>query len=311
MTSEPTRHDRDILKPDISERGFAYMPEITSLEGTAVHVHESSLATQDAIWLAVRQLNDWPPQTITNDHGDTLIEISAHLDMTAALDLAEQIRALAARRGHPTDQRPATPATWKHLVRAFRTTGWVWRGHAGPARTANPVDDDGRPDRRLGSVTVTHARGRWRVTVQGPGSPIAARTVDLINPGPADVLDALDYVGIGPSRLTETATPADETPFLNAEDARAETHSMKAALARIVNGEDPRVTLHLHGRPLTRHMLDVLDTIAAAATANAWREAASWVRHQCTHQMGVPVCTECLALADTIAGRADNTGGQQ
>lgn len=43
----------------------------------------------------------------------------------------------------------------------------------------------------------------------------------------------------------------------------------------------------------------------AAARADVWREVASWIRHQCIHQLGAPVCAECLQLTDRIDTFAD------
>lgn len=232
----------DTLTPEISARGFAHMPALAGLYGGTVRVYESSSAEHDALWVSVIQ-----------DHGSrldkTTTEATIHLDMGAALTLTDQIRALAATRGYLMELPPDQPPTWRHVVRAFRAAGWAWRGHAGPARTANPLGDDGRPDRKLGSVTVTRARGRWRVDMHAPG--LVATSIHLIDPTPTSVLE------------------------------------YAASIALIRN---PALT-------------------EADARAHIWREVASWIRHRCKHQFGVPVCIKCVNLGAAIEQQAIKIGG--
>lgn len=299
--NDTTTTDTDPLDPDISARGFAHMQPLAGLYGGTVRVYESSSAEHDALWFHVNQ----DPESRLDKRA---AEATLHLDMPTAMTLTEQIRALAAGRGYTPPADPEHPATWRDVVRAFRSWGWEWRGHAGPGRTANPVGDDGRPDRRLGSVTVTRARGRWRVTVQGPGT-VAARTVDLIDPAPGDVLHAVEYTGLGRARPMVADSPEEQPVFLDAQSARAETHAIEVALNQIAGGRDPRATMLLQGLPLTTRMLEVIDWCGDVVNAMAWREVASWVRHRCAHQMGVPVCDDCLDLAGHIQAHADTIGG--
>lgn len=180
--------------PEISERGFAAMPTLAGLYGETIRVHESSLATHDALWVDIRQ---------DGDADRTGTEATAHLDMPTALTLTDQINALAARRGWLLELPPAPSITWRTVIAVFRAHGWAWRGHAGPARTAHPLGDDGRPDRRAGSITITRYRPRtgprqaprlWRVTLHAPG--LIADTVDLIDPSPATVLEYAARLGL-------------------------------------------------------------------------------------------------------------------
>jgi hypothetical protein len=50
---------------------------------------------------------------------------------------------------------------------------------------------------------------------------------------------------------------------------------------------------------------EAVPVAGAAARAEAWREVASWIRHQCIHQLGAPVCAECLQLTARIDTFAD------
>jgi hypothetical protein len=52
-------------------------------------------------------------------------------------------------------------------------------------------------------------------------------------------------------------------------------------------------------------MLAPLGPPAEAARAEAWREVASWIRHQCAHQFGASVCADCLELTARIDAFAD------
>lgn len=76
---------------------------------------------------------------------------------------------------------------------------------------------------------------------------------------------------------TEGEPSADvDSPFLPANQARAEAHLIKVALNHIADGHDPRGTLHFNDRPLAAR---VVSTVMNART----EAIAEFVKHQVTH----------------------------
>lgn len=289
-----------------SERGFALAPALTGLYGGHAAVHESSLATQAAIWIAV---------TENTDESDTRV----HLSMPNALALAAQIVTLAHRAGwwndidtaprpagiasavdllrdeaaevrraaragedappeeyangldgaadliaagpgpgpdvpgaaYMLDAPPTEPRTWRQVITLFRRLGFAWRGHSGPSRTAAPIGDDGRPDRRRGSIIVTHTRRAWHVALRGPGG-LVADNINLYDPDPLTVLQAASWVGLLPAR----------------------------------------------------------DLFGPGAKYSTWREVATWIRQSCNHLMGVSTCHECEQIAYAVTVQAENDLGE-
>ncbi len=88
---------------------------------------------------------------------------------------------------------------------------------------------------------------------------------------------------------------------------RREAAEVRAAAAR---GEDAPTGEYANGLD---DAADIIDRILAPLTspaeagrrADTWREVASWIRHNCTHQFGAPVCADCLHLTSRIEAFAD------
>lgn len=80
--------------------------------------------------------------------------------------------------------------------------------------------------------------------------------------------------------------------------------------AQAAAGEDAPGGEFANGLDEAADIVDrILAPIGSAADASrraeTWREVASWIRHQCIHQLGAPVCAECLQLTARIDHFAD------
>lgn len=95
MTTETPTAPRDHLVPDVTDRGFAWLPALSDTYGSnAVRVLASSAADEPCIWLRVGDAENNGEQSV------------AHLSAGQAWQLKEQIEWLLEHH-HQGDSRPA------------------------------------------------------------------------------------------------------------------------------------------------------------------------------------------------------------
>jgi hypothetical protein len=100
-----------IIEYEVSDRGLAYPAPVTALDGRIVEVYDSSLATDEALWLRIKApttpgevLDDASRALFSGIKGalaadGPMLEYAAQITLDDAVVLADQLIALALRRG--------------------------------------------------------------------------------------------------------------------------------------------------------------------------------------------------------------------